>query len=268
MSELGIHSKLLARLETEIHKSHGMLLTTGPTGSGKTTTLYSFLREIHSPEIKIITIEDPVEYHLDGIVQTQVEGDKYTFSEGLKSIVRQDPDIIMVGEIRDLETAQMAVQASLTGHLVLSTVHTNSAAGTITRLLDMGVENYLLASTVTGILAQRLVRRLCRQCSAPAEASPLLLESLGKRQADLSGLRRRVGCRACRSTGYLGRTTISELLVMSEAVRQRVLETSPETAIEAAAVKSGMVGMFEDGIGKALRGETTIDEVLRVTRMS
>jgi general secretion pathway protein E len=151
---------------------------------------------------------------------------------------------------------------------VLSTVHTNSAAGTITRLLDMGVENYLLASTVTGILAQRLVRRLCRQCSAPAEASPLLLENLGKRRADLSGLRKRVGCRACRNTGYLGRTTISELLVMSETVRQCVLATSPETAIEAAAVEGGMVGMFEDGIDKALRGETTIDEVLRVTRMS
>ena len=248
---------------------NGIILVTGPTGSGKTTTLYTALNTLNGAQSKLFTVEDPIEYQLTGVNQIQVQPRiGLTFAHALRSILRQDPDIIMVGEIRDLETAQIAVQASLTGHLVLSTVHTNSAAGTITRLLDMGVENYLLASTVTGILAQRLVRRLCRQCSAPAEASPLLLESLGKRRADLSGLRKRVGCRACRNTGYLGRTTISELLVMNEAVRQRVLETSPETAIEAAAVEGGMVGMFEDGIDKALRGETTIDEVLRVTRMS
>jgi general secretion pathway protein E len=248
---------------------NGIILVTGPTGSGKTTTLYTALNTLNGAQSKLFTVEDPIEYQLTGVNQIQVQPRiGLTFAHTLRSILRQDPDIIMVGEIRDLETAQMAVQASLTGHLVLSTVHTNSAAGTITRLLDMGVENYLLASTVTGILAQRLVRRLCRQCSAPAEASPLLLESLGKRRADLSGLRKRVGCRACRNTGYLGRTTISELLVMNEAVRQRVLETSPETAIEAVAIDGGMVGMFEDGIDKALRGETTIDEVLRVTRMS
>jgi general secretion pathway protein E len=248
---------------------NGIILVTGPTGSGKTTTLYTALNTLNGAQSKLFTVEDPIEYQLTGVNQIQVQPRiGLTFAHTLRSILRQDPDIIMVGEIRDLETAQMAVQASLTGHLVLSTVHTNSAAGTITRLLDMGVENYLLASTVTGILAQRLVRRLCRQCSAPAEASPLLLESLGKRRADPSGLHKRVGCRACRNTGYLGRTTISELLVMNEAVRQRVLETSPETAIEAVAIDGGMVGMFEDGIDKALRGETTIDEVLRVTRMS
>jgi general secretion pathway protein E len=247
---------------------NGIILVTGPTGSGKTTTLYTALNTLNSAQSKLFTVEDPIEYQLTGVNQIQVQPRiGLSFAHALRSILRQDPDIIMVGEIRDLETAQMAVQASLTGHLVLSTVHTNSAAGTITRLLDMGVENYLLASTVTGILAQRLVRRLCRHCSVPAEASPLLLESLGKRRPDLRGLRKRVGCRACRNTGYLGRTTISELLVMNDAVRQRVLETSPEAGIEDAAVAAGMTTVFEDGLNKALRGETTIDEVLRVTRM-
>ena len=207
---------------------NGIILVTGPTGSGKTTTLYTALNALNGAQSKLFTVEDPIEYQLAGVNQIQVQPRiGLTFAHALRSILRQDPDIIMVGEIRDLETAQMAMQASLTGHLVLSTVHTNSAAGTITRLLDMGVEDYLLASTVTGILAQRLVRRLCTQCAAPAEASPLLLESLGERQRDLSGLRKRVGCRACRNTGYRGRTTISELLVMTDAVRQRVLATQP-----------------------------------------
>lgn len=247
---------------------NGIILVTGPTGSGKTTTLYTALNTLNSIQSKLFTVEDPIEYQLTGVNQIQVQPRiGLTFAHALRSILRQDPDIIMVGEIRDLETAQMAIQSSLTGHLVLSTVHTNSAAGTIARLLDMGVENYLLASTVTGILAQRLVRRLCQQCAAPAEASPLLLESLGKRRPDLRYLRKRVGCRVCRSTGYLGRTTISELLVMTDAVRQRVLEMSGEAAIEATAIEGGMVTMFEDGIDKALRGETTIDEVLRVTRI-
>lgn len=247
---------------------NGIILVTGPTGSGKTTTLYTALNTLNSIQSKLFTVEDPIEYQLTGVNQIQVQPRiGLTFAHALRSILRQDPDIIMVGEIRDLETAQMAIQSSLTGHLVLSTVHTNSAAGTVARLLDMGVENYLLASTVTGILAQRLVRRLCQQCAAPAEASPLLLESLGKRRPDLRNLRKRVGCRACRSTGYLGRTTISELLMMTDAVRQRVLEMSGEAAIEATAIESGMVTMFEDGIDKALRGETTIDEVLRVTRI-
>ena len=181
----------------------------------------------------------------------------------------------MVGEIRDLETAQMAIQASLTGHLVLSTVHTNSAAATVTRLLDMGVADYLLASTLTGMLAQRLVRRLCAACSAPAEASPLLLDKLRQGPAgaaprtakDLKGLRRKMGCPACRNTGFLGRTTISELLVMTDTVRERMLESGTEAAVHAAALDSGMVTMFDDGLAKALRGETTIEEVLRVTRM-
>ncbi len=248
---------------------NGIILVTGPTGSGKTTTLYTALNTLNHSESKLFTVEDPIEYQLVGVNQIQVQPKiGLTFAHALRSILRQDPDIIMVGEIRDLETAQMAIQASLTGHLVLSTVHTNSAAGTVTRLLDMGVEDFLLASTVAGVLAQRLVRRLCTQCAAPAEASPLLLQKLGERRRDLSGLRKRVGCRACRNTGYLGRTTIGELLVMTDAVRQRVLESGSERTIEAAALEAGMVAMFEDGLGKALRGETTIEEVLRVTRMS
>jgi general secretion pathway protein E len=247
---------------------NGIILVTGPTGSGKTTTLYTALNTLNGIQSKLFTVEDPIEYQLTGVNQIQVQPRiGLTFAHALRSILRQDPDIIMVGEIRDLETAQMAVQASLTGHLVLSTVHTNSAAGTVTRLLDMGVENFLLASTVTGILAQRLVRRLCNQCAAPAEASPLLLESLGGGRRDLKGVRKKVGCRACRNTGYLGRTTISELLVMTDALRRLVLETSTESAIEAAAIQGGMISMFEDGVDKVLLGETTIEEVLRVTRM-
>jgi general secretion pathway protein E len=191
-----------------------------------------------------------------------------SFAHALRSILRQDPDVIMVGEIRDLETAQMAIQAALTGHLVLSTVHTNSAAATVTRLMDMGVADYLIASTVTGILAQRLVRRLC-SCATPAEASPLLLEKLGAaRTRDLSGLRQKSGCPSCRNTGFVGRTTISELLTLTPPVRQKMLERASEAQIEAAAVADGMVTMFEDGLDKALRGLTTIEEVLRVTRMS
>jgi general secretion pathway protein E len=248
---------------------NGIILVTGPTGSGKTTTLYTALNALNRTESKLFTVEDPIEYQLVGVNQIQVQPKiGLTFAHALRSILRQDPDIIMVGEIRDLETAQMAIQASLTGHLVLSTVHTNSAAGTVARLLDMGVEDYLLASTLTCILAQRLVRRLCAACAVPGDASPLLLEKLGGRGGDLGKVRRKVGCRACHNTGYLGRTTISELLVMTDAVRQRVLDSGTERAIETAAVDGGMVGMFQDGLAKALAGETTIEEVLRVTRVS
>jgi general secretion pathway protein E len=237
---------------------------TGPTGSGKTTTLYTALNLLNRAERKLFTVEDPIEYQLPGISQIQVQPKiGLTFAHALRSILRQDPDIVMVGEIRDLETAQMAMQASLTGHLVLSTLHTNGAAASLTRLTDMGVDDYLLASTVTGILAQRLVRRLCTKCAVPETPPPPLAERFGGR--DLGGLRRKVGCQACRHTGYQGRTAISELLVMSEAVRRRVLERSGESAIEAAAVEGGMVTIFEDGLAKALNGESAIEEVLRVT---
>jgi general secretion pathway protein E len=248
---------------------NGIILVTGPTGSGKTTTLYTALSVLNKTESKLFTVEDPIEYQLAGINQLQVQPKiGLTFAHALRAILRQDPDIIMVGEIRDLETAQMAIQASLTGHLVLSTVHTNSAAATITRLMDMRVEDYLLASTLTGVLAQRLVRRLCGGCSRPAEVPSLVAERIAGQDRDLRGLRAKVGCEICRNTGYRGRTTISELLVMSDTVRQRMLQGASESVIEAAAIEGGMVTMFGDGLDKALRGETTIDEVLRVTRMS
>ena len=231
-----------------------------------------FIRRSTPPnraESKLFTVEDPIEYQVAGINQIQVQPKiGLTFAHALRSILRQDPDIIMVGEIRDLETAQMAIQASLTGHLVLSTVHTNSAAATVTRLMDMGIEDYLLATTLTGVLAQRLVRRLCTQCAAPAQASPLLLQKLGQQQRDMGGVRKKVGCRACRNTGYQGRTAISELLVMNEAVRQSVLQRATESAVEAVAVEGGMVTMFDDGLAKVLAGETTLEEVIQVTRMS
>ncbi|MBO0766451.1 MAG: Flp pilus assembly complex ATPase component TadA [Hyphomicrobiaceae bacterium] len=265
---LGFQGAVLDTLKALLAQPNGIILVTGPTGSGKTTTLYTALNLLNKADSKLFTVEDPIEYQLAGINQIQVQPRiGLTFAHALRSILRQDPDIIMVGEIRDLETAQMAIQASLTGHLVLSTLHTNSAAASITRLMDMGVDDYLLASTLTGVLAQRLVRRLCQRCSAPADEVPRLLAGLGERGRDLGGLRKKVGCRACRNTGYLGRTTISELLVMGEGIRRRVLERGSESALEAAAIENGMVTMFDDGLAKALRGETTVEEVLRVTRM-
>lgn len=266
---LGFGGQALEAFTGLLSQPNGIVLVTGPTGSGKTTTLYTALNALNRAESKLFTVEDPIEYQVAGINQIQVQPRiGLTFAHALRSILRQDPDVIMVGEIRDLETAQMAIQASLTGHLVLSTVHTNSAAATVTRLMDMGIEDYLLATTVTGVLAQRLVRRLCTQCTAPAQASPLLLEKLGRRTTGLGGLRRKVGCRVCRNTGYQGRTTISELLVMNEAVRQCVLQRATESAIEAVAAQGGMVSMFDDGLAKVLAGETTLEEVLQVTRMS
>ncbi len=264
---LGFHGVVLDRLFELLSQPNGIVLVTGPTGSGKTTTLYTALNLLNRAECKLFTVEDPIEYQLAGINQIQVQPRiGLTFAHALRSILRQDPDIIMVGEIRDLETAQMAIQASLTGHLVLSTLHTNSAAASITRLMDMGVDDYLLASTLTGVLAQRLVRRLCQRCSAPADTLPPLLSRLGRRY-DVSGLRKKVGCQVCRNTGYQGRTTIGELLVMSDPMRRKVLEKSGEGAIEAAAVEGGMVTMFDEGLAKALGGQTTVEEVLRVTRM-
>jgi general secretion pathway protein E len=265
---LGFQGAGLDQLIGLLNQPNGIFLVTGPTGSGKTTTLYTALNLLNRADSKLFTVEDPIEYQLTGINQIQVQPRiGLTFAHALRSILRQDPDIIMVGEIRDLETAQMAIQASLTGHLVLSTLHTNSAVASITRLMDMGVDDYLLASTLTGVLAQRLVRRLCARCSAPADAVPQLLERLGARKLDLRGMRRKVGCQACRNTGYQGRTTISELLVMTDAMRRRVLERGSDSAIEAAAIEEGMISMRDDGLSKALCGETTIDEVLRVTRV-
>jgi general secretion pathway protein E len=269
-ARLGFGGAMLERFTGLLAQPNGIVLVTGPTGSGKTTTLYTALNRLNRVESKLFTVEDPIEYQLAGISQIQVQPRiGLTFAHALRSILRQDPDIVMVGEIRDLETAQMAIQASLTGHLVLSTLHTNSAAASLTRLMDMGVDDYLLASTLTGVLAQRLVRRLCAMCAVPDDAPPPFVETrLGGKRGELGGLRRKVGCPACRHTGYCGRTAISELLAMSEALRRKVLDRSSESAIEAAAIEGGMVSMLDDGLAKALAGETTLEEVLRVTRMS
>jgi general secretion pathway protein E len=278
-SALGFHGATYEALARILDQPNGIVLVTGPTGSGKTTTLYAALNALNNSERKIFTIEDPIEYQLSGINQVQVRPKLgLTFAAALRSILRQDPDIIMVGEIRDLETAQIAIQASLTGHLVFSTVHTNSAAATVTRLLDMGVEGYLLASSVTGVLAQRLVRRLCEACAVPAEASRGFLDTLrqqgfvpaagvGAAEQPIR-LRKKVGCEACRHTGFSGRTCISELLGMSNAVRDRILASATERAVEEAAIGAGMITMFQDGLAKAFRGQTTIDEVLRATRIN
>ena len=276
---LGFSDPVLLPLRKALAEPNGIVLVTGPTGSGKTTTLYTALTNLNTTHQKVFTVEDPIEYELAGINQIQVQPQiGLKFSSALRSILRQDPDIIMIGEIRDLETAEIAIQASLTGHLVLSTVHTNSAAATLTRLIEMGVADYLLASSLTAVLAQRLVRRLC-SCAVPAEASKTLLERLW-RDANLgatngptieelaAGLRRPAGCDACRQTGYRGRTTVGEILVVTDRVRELLLSRAGERAIAEGAMASGMISMYRDGLEKAFRGETTIEEVLRVTRAS
>ncbi|MFW6027394.1 MAG: GspE/PulE family protein [bacterium] len=264
---LGFSGPALKTWRGILNQPHGILLT-GPTGSGKTTTLYASLRELNAPERKIFTVEDPVEYQLEGVSQIQVKPDiGLTFAHVLRSVLRQDPDVIMVGEIRDLETAEIAIQAALTGHLVLATLHTNSAASSITRLVDMGIEDYLIASTVLGVAAQRLVRRLCRAC---AQSYTLLPDMTARLGLDPAGgphtAWRATGCEACRNTGFSGRMALMEVLPVSDAVREHVLHGAGETAIERTAVDSGMRTMFRHGVELALEGKTTIDEVLRVTR--
>ena len=268
---LGFSGALLDTLMRLLDEPNGLLLVTGPTGSGKSTTLYAALDRLNQPFRKTFTVEDPVEYQLAGAAQVQVQPRiGLDFAAALRSILRQDPDIIMVGEIRDIETAEMAVQAALTGHLVLSTLHTNSAAASIPRLIDMGVDDYLIASTLKGILAQRLVRRLCPACTRPAAASAPLTALAARLVTnvsnDLTGVREPVGCPDCRQTGYAGRTVVAELLVVDAAVSAAIVAGAGEAALAAAAAGSGMASMLADGVGKVLRGETTLDEVLRVTR--
>ena len=243
---------------------------TGPTGSGKTTTLYTALDRLNKPDVKIVTVEDPVEYQMPGINQIQVKPQiQLTFANALRSIVRQDPDIIMVGEIRDAETLSIAMQSALTGHLVLSTVHTNDAPSTVSRLLDMGAEDYLLTSTVNGILAQRLVRTLCDKCRAPHAALPEVVEQMGLRRFTKSEeilLYRPVGCAECAGTGYFGRICILEMLTMTDTIRSLIMRHATAGEIRSAAIAQGMETMFENGLRKSLSGITTIEEVLRVTR--
>jgi len=269
-NKLGFMEDTLKAFIDVLMQPHGILLVTGPTGSGKTTTLYTALDRLNQPDVKILTVEDPVEYQMVGINQIQVKPQiDLTFANALRSIVRQDPDVIMIGEIRDLETAQIAVQSALTGHLVLSTVHTNDAASTVNRLLDMGVDDYLLTSTVIGILAQRLVRKLCPQCKEPYRALPEVVEQLGLARLAGSGevtLYHAKGCSHCGNTGYMGRLCILEMLPMSDPLRALVMKHATSGDLKAQAQRDGMVSMYEDGMRKALAGQTTFEEVLRVTR--
>ncbi|WP_240700310.1 GspE/PulE family protein [Sphingomonas gei] len=264
---LGFDAVLTGRLREAITRPHGIVLVTGPTGSGKTTTLYAALAELNAPERKLLTVEDPIEYRLDGVIQTQVNpAIGFTFGSALRSFLRQDPDVMMVGEIRDTETAQIAVQAALTGHMILSTLHTNTAAGAVSRLLDMGVEPFLLGSVLTGVLAQRLVRRLCADCRIPfdpREGAPEALRPLLEAQG-IRCLYHPAGCARCGGSGYSGRIAILEFLRVDDAVSRLVLRRADTRELLAAAEQGGMRSLAADGVAKAGEGLTTMEEVLRV----
>ncbi len=287
LADIGFAEDHLETIRAIIARPHGILLVTGPTGSGKTTTLYACISEINSPDLNILTVEDPVEYQLEGISQTQVNSKiELTFASGLRSFLRQDPDVIMVGEIRDRETAEVAITASLTGHLVFSTVHTNDAAGGITRLIDMGIEPFLVASSLVGLLAQRLVRRPCKECARPVRPPERTLVELGldpatfyaggyqfpavkgQRSLPPGTVLETVGCPACQQLGYKGRTGIYELLMINDAVRRLALEKADAGSIRNVAVENGMVSLRFDGARKVLLGMTTPEEVLLMTAES
>lgn len=280
LEELGIHPHLLEVLKKEIAKPNGMILTTGPTGSGKTTTLYAFLKKIHTPEIKIITIENPIEYHLPGIVQTQTNADTgYTFAEGLRSALRQDPDVIMVGEVRDSETAEIAINSALTGHLVFSTLHTNNAGGTFPRLIDLGINPKILSSAINISIAQRLVRKLCQVCK-----KEIVLDNKQKNLVEkvIAGVPNKdffkdvskdkafisVGCKECNHTGYKGRLGIYEGILMDSNIEKSVRENPSEREIFDAARGQGILSMAEDGVLKVLQGTTSFEELARVVDLS
>lgn len=266
LKSLGFPKKELEQLEELIKKPYGKLLVTGPTGSGKTTTLYGALDKINTPDKKIITIEDPVEYQMLGVNQIHVKPQiGLTFASGLRSIVRQDPDVIMVGEIRDAETAEIAIQAALTGHLVFSTIHTNDAAGAITRLLDMGIENFLISSSVLGILAQRLVRLICEHCKEPIKLDSRLIEEMGPWANGSLETYHGIGCEKCSFTGFRGRCGIYELLIMDDDIRHLILQKATAQIIKEAARKKGMKTLREDGWNKVVNQQTTVEEILRIT---
>jgi general secretion pathway protein E len=265
---IGFDKKNLELFKRLIDKPHGIIIVTGPTGSGKTTTLYSALLRLNTDDVNILTVEDPIEYQLTGVGQMQVKPKiDLTFAAGLRSILRQDPDIVMVGEIRDFETAEIAVQAALTGHRVFSTLHTNDAAAAVIRLIDMGVEPFLIASSVNAFLAQRLVRTLCIKCKTPYRATSSELREIGITPAMLKKgkLYTGKGCSHCFNTGYIGRTGIYELLPLNNTIRKMIIERTDAQNIKAAAVKAGMITLLEDGAMKALKGITSIEEVLRVS---
>jgi len=266
--QLGLENEDYARWQGMISKPNGIVLVTGPTGSGKTTTLYSGLRAINAPGQKILTAEDPVEYEIEGVMQLPVNpAIGLTFAAALRAFLRQDPDVIMVGEIRDLETAQVAVQAALTGHLVLSTLHTNDAVGTVTRLIDMGMEPFLIASTLEAVLAQRLVRRLCRQCCMAYTPSDADLRQVGLDRTALGDrpLFKAQGCAHCNHTGYHGRAGLFEWLRLTEPMRELVLQQAPTQRIRQLAVDQGMQTLREHGMARLLAGETSLEEIVRHT---
>ncbi len=268
LNELGMDTDTLDHFFSLITVEHGLVLVTGPTGSGKSTTLYAALQKINSKERNILTLEDPIEYLLPGISQTQVSDKKgMTFASGLRSVLRQDPDVIMVGEIRDHETAVMAIQSALTGHLVFSTLHTNDAASAVTRLLDLGIEPYLVASSLVGVLAQRLVRQVCSNCGQPHTPSYRQLQKLGMdpQPIDTQAMRRGTGCDACRQTGYRKRIGLFELLVADDPIQRHIQARATASQIKATAISGGMRTLADDGFRKMLSGMTTIDEVARVT---
>ena len=271
LESMGFAPDNLERFNHLLARPHGILLITGPTGSGKTTTLYSALSKLDADAFKIITVEEPVEYQLEGINQIQVHQQiGLSFASALRSILRQDPDIIMIGEMRDGETAQIAVQSALTGHLVLSTLHTNTAAGAIVRLKDMGIEPYLITSSVNGVLSQRLVRRLCEHCKQPYVPDPVVQVSSGLQRMGLHApqLFKAVGCEQCRQTGYVGRCGIHELLVIDDGMRRAVLDGLDAASLHTKATAAGMHTLYEDGLRKVAAGITTLDELLRVTEDS
>lgn len=270
LESMGFGPETLRRYTELLHRPHGVLLLTGPTGSGKTTTLYASLATLDSQALKIITVEDPVEYQLDGVNQIQVQPQiELNFARALRAILRQDPDIIMIGEMRDGETAQIAVQSALTGHLVLSTLHTNTAAGAITRLEDMGIERYLITSSVNGVLAQRLVRTLCKVCREPMHLTPTAITENGLDKflpAGKTEIFKAKGCAACKHTGYKGRTAIHELFTLDNALQQAVLSGADATGLHSLARSRGMLTLYEDGLRKVVSGETSLEELLRVTQ--
>ena len=268
---LGFDADLLGTMRSALLKPYGIILSTGPTGSGKTTTLYTALKELNRPERKILTVEDPIEYMLAGVNQTQVKPQiGYTFAAALRAFLRQDPDVLMVGEIRDRETAEVAIQAALTGHLLLSTLHTNTASAAVTRLLDMGIDDFLLTSTLNLVIGQRLVRRLCAHCREAFRPSTEVIDTFFAKHAntDERCLFRPIGCPRCSGTGYAGRTGLLELLELSEPVRRAILARADAATIEKAATDLGMRTMLQHGLELARRGDTTVEEILRVTRAS
>jgi type IV pilus assembly protein PilB len=265
LNKIGFNALNLKRFSEMIEQPTGIVLITGPTGSGKSSTLYAALNRLNSEQVNIITIEDPVEYQLEGINQIQVNTNVgMTFAAGLRSILRQDPNIIMVGEIRDKETAETAVRASLTGHLVLSTLHTNDSLGTITRLIDMGVEPFLIASSLTGIVAQRLVRKVCRDCAEVQEATKREIDIFARRGMKIEKITRGKGCQSCNMTGYKGRVALHEVLVLNDDMRRIIMNEDSTHKLKEHAIKNKTIFLIDDGLLKVKQGLTTTEEVLRV----